>query len=63
MTKIPNKLKKNIFGLFLHTFPIFEGKVFFLKNRAMSHTIFGTLNHAEIPKKLMSQFQENFWTE
>ena len=43
MTKIPNKFLKKNFGSFLHIFPIFEGKILFSKNRAMSHTIFGTL--------------------
>ena len=49
MTKFSNKFKKSF--------------VFFKNSGCQAQHRIGFSHHAEFQKKLMSQFQENFWTE
>ena len=66
ITKFSNKLKKRYSGAIFSQFSPFLGKsfCFFSKNRfchAQHHM--GLWHLAEFQKKLMSQSQENLWTE
>ena len=61
MTKFSNKLKK---PSFCPIFPIFWAKKIFPKNPALSSTTsHGILAPCQNLEKLMTQFQENTWTD
>ena len=61
MTKFSNKLKK---PSFCPIFPIFWAKKIFPKNPALSSTTsHGILASCQNLEKLMTQFQENTWTD